>query len=106
MSYFEKFNREGIPFMEGREKDKFDNILGRMLHVDDFGFIEGKDGQFAVVCFQEIPQKFYFANNIITEMLKEVQNDGMKSELRKQTIVFDKRVSQNNRPYMSFKFVF
>lgn len=105
MSYFDKFNREGIPFMEGRDKDKLDNVCGRMLHIDDFGFIEGKDGQFAVIAFQEEPTKFYFGNSIVTEMLKEVQNDGMKNELRKQVIVFDKRTSKDNRVYTSFKFV-
>lgn len=105
MSYFDKFNRDGIPFMEGREKGDKQEMLDRMLHFQGFGFIEGKNGQFAVMAFQEIPNKFFFGNSIVTDMLKEVQKDEMEKELYKQTIVFNERVSKDGNKYVAFKFI-
>lgn len=105
MGYFDKFNREGIPFMENRTKASKQEILGRMLHIEDFGFIEGKNGQFAVIAFREMPDKFYFGNSIVTDMLREVQKDGMEDELKKQVIVFDEKTSKEGNVYTAFRFI-
>lgn len=105
MGYFDKFNREGIPFMEGREKGDKKEIIGRMLHFQAFGFIEGKNGPFAVMVFQEIPNKFFFGNSIVSEMLREVQKDGMENELYKQVILFEERTSKEGNAYTAFRFI-
>ena len=105
MSYFDKFVKKGIPFMEGREKGDLKNLVGQPLHIVDFGFIDGKDGEFAVLKFKEDDAKFYFGNSITTEMLREVQKDGMEAELAKQVIVFSLRVSKERKQeYMAFDF--
>ena len=106
MGYFDKFVRKGIPFMEGREKGNLRDLLGKELHIEDFGFINGKDGKFAVMMFAEDADKFYFGNSIVTEMLETVDEDGMRKELAEQVIVFTMRVSKDrNQEYMAFDFV-
>lgn len=106
MGYFDKFVRKGIPFMEGREKGNLRDLVDKPLHIVDFGFINGKDGEFGVVQFAEDDKKFYFANGIITEMLMQVDDDGMREELAEQPIVFTMRMSKERKQeYMTFDFV-
>lgn len=106
MGYFDKFVRKGIPFMEGREKGNLRDMVDRPLHIVDFGFIEGKDGKFAVIAFIEDVNRFYFGNSIVTEMLEEVDADGMRDELAQQAIQFDLRVSkERGQEYMAFDFI-
>ena len=106
MGYFDKFVRKGIPFMEGREKGNLRDMVDKPLHIVDYGFIEGKDGKFAVIAFKEDADRFYFGNSIVTEMLEEVDADGMREELAQQAIQFDLRVSkERNQEYMAFDFI-
>lgn len=106
MGYFDKFANKGIPFMEGREKGNLRDMQNRVLHIDDFGFINGQNGEFAVVSFVEDEGKFYFANQVITDMLHEVDMDNMRDELKLQPIVFYMRLSKDEkREYMTFEFV-
>lgn len=106
MGYFDKFVRKGIPFMEGREKGNLRELVNRPLHIVDYGFIEGKDGRFAVIAFKEDADRFYFGNSIVTEMLEEVDADGMRDELTEQAIQFDLRVSkERGQEYMAFDFI-
>lgn len=96
-NYFDKFKSAGIPFMEGRDKGNLSDMLNRELHIIDYGFIHGDDGDYAVMAFAEDDERFYFGNSIITEMLREVEGDGMKEELSYQPIRFEQRVSRNGR---------
>ena len=103
MGYFAQFRNEGVPFMEGREKGDKAEILGKPLHIEDFGFINGQDGKFAVMLFSEIPDKFFFGNSIVTEMLQAVERDDMRKGLRECTITFKERVSkETKRTYIAF----
>lgn len=105
MSYFTEFNNDGIPFMDGRSKGDRANILNKPLHIVDYGFIKGTDGEFAVMLFDEYPDQFYFGNSIVTEMLKTVSADNMKKHLREQAIIFTLKVSKKTkREYMAFRF--
>lgn len=105
MGYFDKFNTGGgIPFMEGRDKGDMHDILDEKLHIIDFGFINGDNGEYAVIQVAEYDRMFYFANTVITDMLKEVQADGMKEELKNQAIVFEERTSKRGRDYIAFSF--
>lgn len=89
--------------MEGRDKGDKSEILDKPLHIEDFGFINGKDGRFAVMLFAEIPEKFYFGNLIVTEMLEAVERDDMRKALREVQITFKERKSkESSRTYIAF----
>lgn len=103
MGYFDKFRNDGIPFMEGREKGNIHELLDEPLHIAEFGFIHGRNGDFAVIRVLE-SDKFYFANSIITKMLRTVQADGMENELAKKVIYFEEKVSKLNQTYITFRF--
>ena len=104
-NYFTNLNpSKGIPFMDGAEKGEKDELLGEWLHIDDFGFINGENGEFAVLQSRERPGKFYFGNQIITEMLQRVNADSMKQHLAENAIKFTMRTSEKGRDYMTFEF--
>ena len=104
-NYFTDLNpSKGIPFMDGAEKGEKDEILGEWLHIEDFGFIEGENGEFAVLQIRERPGKFYFGNSIITEMLQKVSKDNMKKHLADNAVKFSMKTSEKGRDYMTFEF--
>ena len=106
MGYFDKFNSKGIPFMEGAEKKDLKDIFGQVVHIVDYGYINGRDGKFACIKLAEYDNAFFFGNSIITDMLLEVDKDGMKSELADQGIIFSQKTSkETNRDYTAFEFV-
>lgn len=103
MGYFAQFTNEGVPFMEGRDKGDKSEILGKPLHIADFGFINGNDGKFAVMLFAEIPEKFYFGNSIITEMLEAVERDNQRQALKEVQITFkERKAKESGRTYIAF----
>ena len=106
MGYFDKFNSgKGIPFMDGADKGELRDILGDIVHISDFGFIRNDEGDFAVIQLSEHPGVFYFCNQVITDMLHEVEKDGMRGELPKQGIKFEQKVSKKGREYFAFEFL-
>lgn len=105
MGYFDKFNAsKGIPFMDNRDKGDMHDILGETVHIVDFGFIRNDDGDYGVIALAENDDLFYFCNQVITDMLHEVERDGMKEDLAKQGIVFSLATSKKGREYFRFEF--
>lgn len=106
MAYWDKFQSKGIPFMENRDKGDMHDILDKIVHIVDFGFIrkEEEEGDYAVICLKEDNEKFFFCNAVITDMLHQVEKDGMKEELASQPIKFLLRTSKKGREYFAFEF--
>ena len=104
MGYFDRFNNKGIPFMENADKGDLHDVLGEIVHIADFGFIKNDEGDYGVIQLTEKPGEFFFANQVITDMLHQVENDGMKEELAKQPIKFGLATSKKGREYFRFEF--
>lgn len=105
MGYFDRFNSKGIPFMDNRDKGDLRDILGKTVHIEDFGFIKSEEGgDYGVIAIQEDKEKFFFVNSVITDMLHQVDSDGMRDELPKQCIVFSMAESKKGREYFKFEF--
>lgn len=104
-AYFNQFSSKGILFMDDRDKGDIKTLVGDVLHIDDFGFINGRDGEYAVVSFKEHPESFYFAGLALTDICRKIDADGMREELAAQPIVLTMKKSKNNRSYMSVDFL-
>lgn len=104
MSYFSKFNRRGIPFMDNRELGKMEDLNGKTLHIDDYGWLSDDEGeQYPVISFAEDKKRFYFGGMALTDMLSQVDADGMREELKKVALKFSVRTSKKaHRKYMGF----
>lgn len=107
MSYFSRFNsnNKGIPFMDGATKGDVNALMGRIVHIRDFGFIHGEDGDYSVFCVDETPGLFYFGNAILTDTLKQIEADGQKANIPAVGIAFKSCQSKKGRTYVGFDFV-
>ena len=104
MGYFDRFNNKGIPFMDNADKGDLHDVLGEIVHIADFGFIKNDEGDYGVIQLAEKPSEFFFANQVITDMLHQVEDDDMKEELAKQCIKFEQATSKKGRDYIRFEF--
>lgn len=104
MSYFSKFNRQGIPFMDTRDLAKMSELDGKTMHIEEYGWLADDSGeQYPVIIFAEDKKHFYFGGMALTDMLTQVDADGMKDELKNVALKFSKRVSKKaHRQYMGF----
>lgn len=106
MSYFDKFNTgAGIPFMDGRDAGKIVDLVGQAVHVSEFAFLKNDEGEYAVFIVAEDDKAFYFANSIVTDVLRQIEKDGMAPELPKQTVKIVKKTSKKGRDYTAIEFV-
>lgn len=108
MGYFAQFNKgEGIPFMEGRTK--VDTVCDVEMHLVDYAFLSGDNGDYAVMLFAEYPQNFMFGNKIITSDLKQIESDLGKEQALKALasvgIKFTRNTSKRGREYVGVEFI-
>lgn len=72
----------GLPLMEGKEQLKVEGaILGHVLTVDDYGFLNGEDGEYVVISLQEYPKNFIYGSSVITDAFKRLESDIPHDEL-------------------------
>lgn len=103
-NYFSKFANKGIPFMDGRTKGNIASLVGEVLHIEDFGFISQEGATYPVIAFKEHPAEFYFGGKVLSDILIQVDHDGMREELKEQPIVLKMVQSKKGRTYMSVEF--
>jgi hypothetical protein len=61
----------GIPFMEGREKAK-ELPTQSSVTIDNYGFIDGEEGEYVVLSLKEFPKSFFFGGSVVTEKMLEL----------------------------------
>lgn len=108
MGYFAQFNKDvGIPFMEGRTK--IDTVCGEEMHLADYAFLSGDNGDYAVMLFAEYPRNFMFGNKIITSDLKQIESDLGKEQALKALasvgVKFTRNTSKRGREYVGVEFI-
>lgn len=104
-NYFRKFENKGIPFMDDRTKGDISSLVGEVLHVDDFGFINQEGSTYPVIAFREHPTEFYFGGAVLNEILTQVDKDDMRDELKSQPLALKMVKSKRGRTYMGVDFI-
>ena len=105
IDYFKKF-KKSIDFMDGRDRAELaDLCTGEKYHIEEFAFLNGENGEYAVFIVKENDNLFYFGNSVVSEVLKQVETDNMSEELRSVGVVFEKVVSKKKREYIAIRFV-
>jgi hypothetical protein len=99
----------GVPFMEGR--DKADGLPTQSsVTIDDYGFIDGEEGEYVVISLKEFPKHFFFGGGVITEKMLALDKDitkEEKQEIKKDglPVLFSKRKNKTGkRDYMTCEF--
>lgn len=105
LDYFKKF-KKSIDFMDGRDRaDLADLCTGEKYHIEEFAFLSGENGEYAVFTVKENENFFYFGNSVVSDVLKQLETDNMSEELRSVGVVFEKVVSKKKREYITIRFV-
>lgn len=104
-NYFTRFANKGIPFMDGRTKGNISSLVGEVLHIVDFGFINQEGSTYPVIAFAEHPAEFYFGGAVLNDILIQVDRDDMREELKSQPIVLKMTMSKRGRTYMGVDFI-
>lgn len=100
----------GLPFMEGKEKlEVKGNILNNILTVDDYGFLEGEEGEYVVIALKEYPNNFIYGSSVVTQAFKtfdEKFNEEEKTFLLEKGLTFklSEMLSKNKRKYIKIVF--
>lgn len=103
-SYFSKFANKGIPFMDGRTKGNITSLVGEVLHIEDFGFVNQEGSTYPVIAFKEHPTEFFFGGAVLNDILTQVDRDDMRDALKSQPIVLRMVTSKRGRTYMGVDF--
>lgn len=95
-----------LEILEGKEKGDKREILNQVVTICDYGFINNKDGQYAVFIVKE-NDKFYNASSLLSDYLKAIdeEEEGHKEVVEKGLpIKLTEKVSSNNRKYIDVEF--
>ena len=96
-----------LPFMEGRDKGETKELIGTISTIIDYGFLPDDRGvHYAVVAVKENPNKFYFAGQVLTDQLAQLDGDGYGPEIREEGLpmLLTEKKSRNNRSYTNVEF--
>ena len=82
MSLKEKMTKlnsnEGIPFMNDRTKGDIQEIIGTVVTIKNYDFLNGDAGQYVVFIVEEIKDSFFFGGTVLTNTLKALDVDDKK----------------------------
>ena len=102
--------KEGIPFMEGRTLSKdFNDILGTVVKIIDYGFIEGDDGEYTVFIIEGNDKEFYASGKVLTQDLHTLEDTigvyEFKNAVKEEglEVLFGRKKSKNGREYTTVK---
>lgn len=99
----------GLPFMEGLEKGETQEILGQIVNVDEFGFMNGDDGEYVVFTIKENEDNFFFGSTVVTSAFKQLDAN-IQPEVLKEIlelglpIKLTERQSKSKRKYIKVDF--
>lgn len=110
MQEVQQITASGLPIMEGKEKLEIKgDILNNVLTVDDYGFLEGEEGEYVVITLKEYPKHFIYGSSVVTQSFKQLDekfNDEQKALLLENGLTFrlSEMVSKNKRKYTKIAF--
>lgn len=106
----QEITKSGLPFMDGKEKlEVTGDVLGRKLTVDDFGYLDGDDGNYVVIAPKEYPKHFIYGGSVVTDAFKKLEekmgNENMTALIQHGiTFKLVELVSKNKRKYIRITF--
>lgn len=98
----------GLPFMDGREKGEI--TLNETMTIIDYGFMNGKDGEFSCFITKEYNDHYFWGGQVLTEKLKKVEGAFTEGEIATLLeegiqVLFSEKKSANRRRYIDVEFI-
>lgn len=72
---FKKFQTNSTIDLEGKTQLKKDDILDNVFTIIDYSFARTSNGETSVILFKETPDNFLFGGKVITNLLKDIDNE-------------------------------
>ena len=72
---FKRFQRNSTIDLEGKTQLKKEEVLDIELTINDYSFARTSNGETSVILFEEKPDKFFFGGKVITNLLKDIDDD-------------------------------
>lgn len=72
---FKKFQTNSTIDLEGKTQLKKGDILDNELTINDYSFARTSNGETSVILFKETPNKFLFGGKVITNLLKDIDDE-------------------------------
>ena len=72
---FKRFQRNSTIDLEGKTQLKKEEVLDIELTINDYSFARTSNGETSVILFEEKPDKFLFGGKVITNLLKDIDDD-------------------------------
>lgn len=110
MNKVQEITNSGLPFMDGKEKlEVKGNVLNTILTVDEYGFLNGEEGDYVVIALKEYPSNFIYGSSVVTQAFKGLEEKLTIDELAyilEQGLTFklSEMVSKNKRKYIKITF--
>ena len=109
ISKVQQITQSGLPFMEGRTKLDTNNVLGQILTVDEYGYLEGEEGEYIVLTVKEHPNNFIYGSSVITGAFKKLEEqltvDEMNVLIESGLVIrIEEVLSSNKRKYKKIVF--
>lgn len=100
-----------LPFMDGRDKGDFKDLLGQVSTIADYGFItERKDGEeardYVCIIVKERSKTFYFGGSVLTDQMQQLEAEGYHDAITEEglPVLFTEKKSRNGRSYVNVEF--
>ena len=106
----QEVTKSGLPFMDGREKLEITGeVLNNILTVDDYGYLDGDDGNYVVISLKEYPKHFIYGGSVVTDAFKKLEEKiGAENmaQLIQHGLTFrlSELISKNKRKYVRISF--
>lgn len=73
MQEVSQITESGLPLMEGRTQLKVEgSILDNTFTVDEYGYLEGDEGEYVVISLKEYPEHFIYGSSVVTQTFKKL----------------------------------
>lgn len=105
-----EITNSGLPLMEGKEKLEIKgDILNLKVTVDEYGYLEGDEGEYVVISLKEYPKHFIYGSSVVTQAFKTLDEKLTNEELtylleKGLTFKLTEVMSKNKRKYTKITF--
>lgn len=106
----QEITASGLPFMEGKKPLKVEGALfNNILTVADYGYLEGEEGEYAVISLQDYPNNFIYGSSVVTQAFKQL-DEKLSADEREYvlgqglTFRLTEVISKNKRKYTKIAF--
>lgn len=105
---FIKNKSNKISIMEGREKDDIRSLLEKTVTINNFDFLVGDNGKYAVFTIKEDEGAFYFGSSVVTDELEQIESNGLKQEVIEEGLkvkLEERKTKNGKRTYIAMTYV-